>query len=553
MTPPIDVLARDLTTAVDTFDGEAAARICGEVVTGLRHDGLVVPAPVGNGMLGALRRKRYFRLMERLADALIGSAQGTPRTWRQYAQALIDQGKITAALTALDELVRRTHDDPTENAEAHGLLGRAFKQHYVQTSGTSVTRVQALSRATGEYLEVFERDRPRHLWPGINVVACVARAVRDGVPLPIAVDATALARWILEQIEARPASALTAFDLATAAEACVALAEWGNAARWLHRYVNAADCDAFEAASTLRQFREVWQLESGGPSQQSLLVLLQAALARKGEGAEVDLAPGNLQAGRMDAIKDMLEAQLGPDGVVPLALLRQGIELCRSVAHVTTLGGRSFGTAFVVRARDLREGASDDLLLLTNAHVVADDESVRARFDAPPLRSAEARLEFEISGKTHRIKRVLCCLPGGLDASLLSTDPPLQRVAPCRLEPSASDVLELHRRVYIIGHPGGGKLAFSLNDNVVIDFEDPRLHYRAPTARGSSGSPVFSLDWSVLALHRAGSKQMTRLNGGQGTYPANEGVWIHALKRALAKDWVVPIRTGRKRRSEATQ
>ena len=111
----------------------------------------------------------------------------------------------------------------------------------------------------------------------------------------------------------------------------------------------------------------------------------------------------------------------------------------------------------------------------------------------------------------------------------------------------------MHRRVYLIGHPAGGRLSFSLNDNAVLDFEDPRLHYRAPTEKGSSGSPVFSLDWNVLGLHHAGSAQMPRLNGQAGTYPANEGIWIHAIRRALASEWKAPaerarVRPGRRAR-----
>lgn len=63
--------------------------------------------------------------------------------------------------------------------------------------------------------------------------------------------------------------------------------------------------------------------------------------------------------------------------------------------------------------------------------------------------------------------------------------------------------LEYEPRVYIIGHVGGRDLAFSFQDNLLIDHEGPpegkpaipgvsRLHYRAPTEGGSSGSPVFN-------------------------------------------------------------
>lgn len=538
----------ELTQAVDSYDRAEADRICAQLLRGLREGALVVSESDGGRMLGALRRKRYFPLLEQVADGLIRAGGAPPLVWRHYAQALIDEDRITAALGVLAQLVDATRGEPDENAEAHGLVGRAYKQDYVRTSGGGPRRAEALARAVVEYLTAFDRDRARNRWHGINVAACAARALRDRVSLPVGVDPLATAREILGRIEGRAPSELAGWDHATAAEACVALSRWDEAVRWLVRYVEAPGIDAFELASTLRQLRELWQLGAGGLPERSLLALLQAALARK-EGGEVVLAADELEPRRLDPIRDALEAQLGPDGVVPLTLLQKGIGLCRSVVHVTAVGERSFGTGFVVRAGDLRDGGSDELLVLTNAHVIADDEAARAGSAIPPLRSDEARLGFEVTGQSYRVKNVLWTSPPGvLDACLVSTDRPIRDSAPCALEPEAEDVRAVHRRVYLIGHPGGGRLSFSLNDNAVLDFQDPRLHYRAPTEKGSSGSPVFSLDWNVLGLHHAGSAQMPRLNGQQGTYPANEGIWIHAIRRALASDGKPPADRPRGRR-----
>src|SRR5690606_35350832 len=73
-------------------------------------------------------------------------------------------------------------------------------------------------------------------------------------------------------------------------------------------------------------------------------------------------------------------------------------------------------------------------------------------------------------------------------------------------------------RVYVIGYPGGRELAFSFHDNELLDHEGPpagtpavagvcRVHYRAPTEGGSSGSPVFDAGaWQVFALHHSGGR-----------------------------------------------
>jgi V8-like Glu-specific endopeptidase len=105
--------------------------------------------------------------------------------------------------------------------------------------------------------------------------------------------------------------------------------------------------------------------------------------------------------------------------------------------------------------------------------------------------------------------------------------------------------VEPNARVYIIGHPGGRDLAFSFQDNELLDHEGPpagrpqipdvwRLHYRAPTEGGSSGSPVFNGRlWEVIALHHKGGKMgMPKLNGKDGTYAANEGLSIRSIAAA---------------------
>ena len=61
------------------------------------------------------------------------------------------------------------------------------------------------------------------------------------------------------------------------------------------------------------------------------------------------------------------------------------------------------------------------------------------------------------------------------------------------------------------------------------------FHYRAPTEGGSSGSPVFEPEvWRVIALHHAGGANRRKLNGKAGSEPANEGIWIQSIVKAVA-------------------
>ena len=84
-------------------------------------------------------------------------------------------------------------------------------------------------------------------------------------------------------------------------------------------------------------------------------------------------------------------------------------------------------------------------------------------------------------------------------------------------------------RIYIIGHPAGRTLSYSLQDNLLLGCKPPKLHYRTPTEPGSSGSPLFDASWRLIGIHHAGDKNMPRLDG-KGTYSANEGISIHAVR-----------------------
>ncbi len=104
-------------------------------------------------------------------------------------------------------------------------------------------------------------------------------------------------------------------------------------------------------------------------------------------------------------------------------------------------------------------------------------------------------------------------------------------------------------RAFVVGHPQRRILSFSLYDNLLLDHDKRpaeadrkgcgdcrRVHYRAPTEHGSSGSPVFSGDWNVIAVHHRGLEEMPRICPEKGFYPANEGIWIQAIIERIAKD-----------------
>ena len=58
--------------------------------------------------------------------------------------------------------------------------------------------------------------------------------------------------------------------------------------------------------------------------------------------------------------------------------------------------------------------------------------------------------------------------------------------------------------VNIVQHPNGEPKQLALRENQLVDVLENFLHYQTDTAPGSSGSPVFSDEWEVVALHHSG-------------------------------------------------
>ena len=486
--------------------------------------------------------------MASLAEAFLRSGQDSFTIRRLYAQALMDLGRVSVAIPFLKDLAEESRDrNREENFMARGLLGRAFKQLYVDAGVETHRTCRYLEEAIGWYYGVFEADRQR-TWHGINCVALLSRAYRDGVELAgfpePQTTAKTFAKDILEMIMKRQQSGDSKmWDYATAVEACVALKRDEEALGWLERYVSEPASDAFELASSRRQLVEVWQLE-GGPH----LTLLEAELLRR-QGGGMEMALGATRKVMAAEEMQFFEKVLGKTRYVSLKDLNKALSRARAVGRVEDQPDNGFGTGFLVRGGDLHEALGDELLFLTNSHVVSDDPNV---LSPSPLLPDEATVTFQMLREEglsrehweYEVEGLLWTSPPGeLDASLLRLARPVEGIEPYPVAPRLP-LADGEQRVYIVGHPKGGTLSFSIQDNQLIDHEGPpsgkpkaagivRLHYRAPTEGGSSGSPVFNRQWKLIGLHHAGGTAMPKLNGEGGTYAANEGIWIRSIIEAM--------------------
>ena len=188
--------------------------------------------------------------------------------------------------------------------------------------------------------------------------------------------------------------------------------------------------------------------------------------------------------------------------------------------------GRGIGTGWLVKSADFFPNQPPRSLVLTNAHVVSTTY-------ASAIKPPDAWANFQMIEKRVQLKSIVWSSPvEELDATFLdfAEDLPCE---PLHLSPSPMSIADPAPRMYIIGHPGGRDLEFSLNDNRLVACNPQKLHYRTPTEGGSSGSPVFDqLGWAVVGLHHAGRSKMPKLNGPAGEfYEANEGIAVLAIQQ----------------------
>ncbi|MDP9071322.1 MAG: trypsin-like peptidase domain-containing protein, partial [Actinomycetota bacterium] len=419
--------------------------------------------------LGLLRRHRRFSAMLEVAEATFKAGAESPTVVRQYGQALIEEGLLGAALATLVPLRGRAG---TEDSEIDGLIGRAYKQRYVD-SPTSRVAGESLRNAIDAYLTRYHAAPEENPWHGINAVALLARAERDGV----AAGTEASWRTIADHVLASTATHVrTVWDAAIAAEAYVALGDFRAAAGWLADYTSGVD-DGFAIAATLRQLRQLWQIDEADPRQRALVDLLEARLLQAA-GGRLEVAVHE-RARELDQNDDYLEAVFGEDEYKTIGWYRAGLEAAKGVVRIKRALGGTIGTGFVLPGGELRATWAGTLVVVTNFHVVN-----RSRL----WPGHDLTVAFEDGAREIPIQEVLWESP----AALVGSNPPgsvdtaVLRLAadlpgPPSYQRAPGPGPKVGERVYVIGHPRGQDLAFSLNDNKVVGASDVLLHYRAPT------------------------------------------------------------------------
>lgn len=490
----------------------------------LRSTGRRLPDDVTKKVLDALRSYTEFEALEMVCGALLDTGQSEPPIRRQLAQAYIEAGRMTDAIAVLKQLDEEYGRDAKGGdpawSETVGLLGRAYKQLYLDAApNRTEPRDEDVTRACDHYEEAYRSDPERHHWHGINLVGLTAHRerVRVGDPLVVPAPARKMAQELLDVLSKIPDDAHEPWHHATRAEAFIARGDTRAAIRETKEYLDSNRLDAFMIRGTLRQFEQLWGLTEERPPGDTLLPMMKARFAEL--GGAVNLDPG-------DESK-RLERVFGDTRYQPVRWLQTGLARARSVARIGLGPDRGVGTGFLFPGGEISPAHAGRTLLLTNAHVCSDAPHVVTRHHAIP--PASVAVHFLEEGRRvcaeSGVRVLWTSPPWNLDATLLEIVAPSESVREITPTPLSAAAIALKDRLYMIGHPFGGDMTFSLQDNRVVQMQDPYVHYRTPSDPGTSGSPLFDADWNVVALHR-GTRRDLR---------ANEGICIRRIVKAMRK------------------
>jgi hypothetical protein len=306
-------------------------------------------------------------------------------------------------------------------------------------------------------------------------------------------------------------------------ETLVAMGNTDEARNVAESLAQSRNVNAFELGSLRRQLIEVWRLDTADP----VVLAISDRLLRLGHDAVLDLPESPMQ----------LERIFGTELPVAYETLMRGLRCAESVCKITDANGEGGGTGFLLSGSAMHESLGEAPLLVTNAHVTSSlpgvgqlqPVEVQARFE---VTKGDGDEPLQLQGMTE----IWTSPPDKCDITLLR----FEGEAPTLQQPiEAAPALPLANEgayVYVIGHPAGAGLKFSIRGNDLLAYDEAKskVHYTAPTEPGSSGSPVFTTQWQLMALHHAGSNKMRNPKDPSTTYQANEGITIEAIRKEFA-------------------
>ena len=521
-------------------DRSAAGKLLDDLCTSLDRDGRRIETSIAKKVLSTLRQFAWFDELRRVGLKFEEHAQDDPQVLIYLAQGRIELGEMTDAIRMLlmlkDELEERqvtAPDDATiktinwELGEVTGLLGRAYKQLYVNAGPSGIEpRSYDLEKSLEYYRWGYENQLGDYLWHGVNVIALMThmRRVEKNRHNAVSPTAVPIANAIGETLEVRRQSGpLGPWDLAKIVEVHLAQGQNDLAIEATQRYLAHPGSHVFEVQSTFRQLRELWSLTVDVPPGDTILPLFESRMAVLGGKPQATILHGD--EGKR------LERVWGKTRYHSVKWLQQALECSTAVARINFDGNEGIGTGFLFDGSWIGPDWAGQPLLMTNAHVCSDDPALLQLPNGPlPMQDLTAEFAGATGQDPQHIafaQLIWTSPPSELDATLLLME---HMPAGCKLPVLCTRrpmvTMRGEGRLNILGHPKGLDLRLSLQDNKITGIEEKYVYYKTPTDPGSSGSPVFDQKWRLVALHHAAAFARK----------ANEGVRMEGILQAIKTD-----------------
>ncbi len=202
-----------------------------------------------------------------------------------------------------------------------------------------------------------------------------------------------------------------------------------------------------------------------------------------------------------DKTVDLFERIIEENDLLGARFLHHGSAMANAVGRVTIRSNGAllgYGTGFLI----------SHALMMTNNHVLANMDEARGSavefdfyersngqstptsfFRLAPQRFfiTDEELDFTIVGVEEFSS----------DNAALADRPRVRLIA-------ESGKILVHEPANVIQHPAGRPQEIAIKNNHVTQSLDDFLHYVSDTEQGSSGSPVFNMQWELAALHHSG-------------------------------------------------
>ncbi len=513
---------------------DAARGLVREFIEDVRGMARPVEEELADRILKLLRNYTLFEELEEVASCLFKFNPESMRTQIQYAQALIEKGKLTQAIEKLLAMRKEVEArcriaDPglieqaeEQKAEVIGLLGRCYKQLYVDARPTaSEPRRYDLQQAVKFYKEAYAADPQSNYWHGVNLIALLTHSerIRAQNCYALSDEAASIAESLLEALGKEGLY----WEVASRMEAHLANGQNKQALDSCRALLETSDLSRFALRSTIRQLEELYSLSQETPPGQSMLPLMRIRLAQlPGGRLEVDPTQDLTQ---LNCNRKELQKVWGDTSYRPIEWLDDALGRARAVARIGPSIHVGEGTGFLVDGAWFSEDLAGRPLLLTNAHICSPVPEVQDVYEA--LSPEGAVICFLASDDPREINghALFTSHPRELDATLLELDwVPKGITAPSLTAPEGAGFpIKPKDRLSIIGHPHGGSMQIAIEDNRAEEIGEKYLWYRTPTDPGSSGSPVFDENWRLAGLHHSSRKSRR----------ANEGIRIDRILNAV--------------------